>query len=67
MNNKEQSNFEFAKLAVKKFDEYKTALSENKKIGDREYRHMATAIHGCKLVLQGIIDEGEKYKVKLAK
>ncbi len=65
MTQKEKIELEFAKLAVKKFDDYKQALSDNKIVGDREFKHMINAIYGCKIILLGIVNEGEKFKVEL--
>jgi hypothetical protein len=64
---KEQIEIDFAKLAVKKFNEYKKSLEESNTISDREFMHMKYAIQGCKIILQGIINEGDKFEVKLNK
>jgi hypothetical protein len=61
---KEQIELDFAKLIVKKMTDYADRLGDSK-ISDREYKHMRTAITGCKRVVQGVINEGEQFEVKL--
>jgi hypothetical protein len=67
MTNKqyEQIKIDFAKLAIQKIDDYKQLLCDSKNIKDKEFRDMSYAIYGCKLILQGIINEGETFEVKL--
>ena len=65
LTEKEQIEIDFAKLLIQKFDDYTERLSGSKTVKDREYKNMANAIYGCKLVIQGVINEGEKYEVKL--